>query len=106
MSQKISWNCDACRKTAETANAYTLPAGWLQHHAQGTRGQVQHACGAECMVLVLRGDAAVLELEERTRKADAADHAQRAEEARLAGLKRHDAVVLRQEELSRPGTGR
>lgn len=114
MSQRIGWKCDGCPKVAETENAYSLPREWLQHCSQAEPGKMLHACGAECMVRVLRGDAAALEEAESRRRAAAAQHARVAEAARVEGLKRaegaaakHDEEVrLRQEELSRPGTGR
>lgn len=114
MSQRIGWKCDGCPKATETVNAYTLPREWLQHCSQAEPGKVLHACGAECMAKVLRADAAALELAESARRAEATAHAEDAEEARLTGLRRAEAasarhdedVARRQEELSRPGTGR
>lgn len=92
MSQQATFKCDGCPKTAEAGSFYALPTGWRSHLSQ-EGGGLLHACGADCMVKVLRADAGKLETEEAKRRAAAQAHAEDAERARLDGLRRAEAAA-------------
>jgi hypothetical protein len=91
MSQRSEFRCDGCGKTATADSFYTLPPDWRSTYSQAEGGGSRHACGADCMVKVLRADATLLEQQESRRRADAEAHAADAERARKAGERRAEA---------------